>query len=288
MTDSPEVIETPAEAPAEAPSVTPHQQFLNMLPEDLRSDPTFEPYKGESVEEIVGKMAKSHVNVNKLVGADKNTVLKFPTSPDDKEAYNAIYEKLGRPTEVDGYELDRFTKDNPLADADKLKEFAQMAHDGGVSKEAFDKMVGFYYEMAGANGEAYQQNLDQTIEKYTEQLKSEWGDAYEAKTQKVIGILKEHATEDFKQLAADMPWIFDHPSVMKTIDNIVKTVSESGAPSSANTSADAPLSPDEAKAAISAMDGDESKMKILRDTSHPQRQHLLKEREKLFKYAYPG
>lgn len=283
---NPPASSAPPEPPAD--TLTAHQKFLNMLPEDLRADPTFEPYKGESIEEIVGKMAKSHVNVNKLVGADKNSILKFPSSPEDTKAYDAIYNKLGRPENMDGYELDKFTKDNELANADQLKQFAEIAHKSGVSKDAFDKMVGWYYQSITSEKEAFNTNLENQIEQYTNDLKKEWGEAYDSKTKKVLGVLKENATDDFKELAADYPWIFDHPAVMKTIDNIVKLSNESGAPSSAGTSADAPLSPDEARAAIAAMDGNADKMRILTDQSHPQREALLKERERLFKYAYPG
>lgn len=281
-------VETATSTTTAAPdqNLTPHQKFLSMLPEDLRTDPTFEPYKGESVEDIIGKLAKSHVNVNKLVGADKNAVLKFPTSPEDKEAYDAIYNKLGRPEAVDGYELDNYTKDNPLADADQLKQFAEMAHAEGVSKQAFDKMISWYYQTMGAQKEAFDTGLEKQIEEYTEQLKGEWGDAFDSKTTKIINTLKENATDDFKQLAADYPWVFDHPAVMKTIDNIIKMSAEDGAPSTAGTTGNAPMTPDEAKAAINAMDGDVEKMKILTTVGHPQRENLLKERERLFKFAY--
>lgn len=279
--------EPPQSPPSEqAQELTPHQQFLEMLPEDLRTEPAFIDFKGESVEEVLGKLGKSYINTKKLVGADKNAVLKIPNE-DNPEAMGEIYEKLGRPKDVDGYELGAY-KEVPGVDENGLKEIAELAYENGVSKKAFDAIVNKYFEQTGMQTEESQKALDAQIEEYQASLKKDWGDAYDAKTQKVLGILEQNATDDFKQLAADYPWIFDHPSVMKTIDNIVKMSAEDGGPSSSETSSNAPMTPDEAKAALAALDGDTQKRQIMMTPNHPQRDTLMKERAKLFAFAYPS
>lgn len=270
-----------------AQELTPHQQFLEMLPEDLREDPTFSPYKGESVNEIIGKLAKSHVNVNKLVGADKNAVLKIPSAEDDKEGWGAIYNKLGRPETVDGYDLDKY-KEVSGVDPEKLKEIAAIAHEDGVSAKAFSRIVDKYFEQAGAMQQTSEKDVEAAIEKYQEDLKGEWGEAYEAKTSKVLSTLKEKATPEFLQLAADFPYIFDNPAVIKTFDNIIKMSAEDSGVKTGSSGGNAPMTPAEARAAIAAMEGDSEKMKIMMTSGDPRRESLMQERDRLFKYAYPS
>ncbi len=277
--------ETTAVAETTEQAVTPHQEFLSGLPEELRSNPAFIKFNGESKDEIVGKLANSYVNVQKLVGADKNAVLKFPSSEEDKDGWNEVYSKIGRPDEVDGYDLDKY-KDAPGVQPDHLKELASVAHENGVSKAAFQGIVDKYFEQAGSVSQVSEQELEQTISGYTEQLKTEWGDAYEQKTNKILGTLKENATPEFLQLAADYPYVFDNPAVMKTFDNLIKMTSEDGGVKTAGSSASGALTPDEAKARIAAIHGDDEKMKILTTKGHPMRDSLIAERSKLFAAAY--
>lgn len=283
---SQEPVATPAPAsePAQTPELTPHQQFLEMLPEDLRESASFTKFSGDSVNDIVAKVAKSYTALEKLHGADKNAILKFPSSEED-EAWNEVYEKLGRPEDVKGYELDKY-KENPLYDESSLTEIAELAHQNGVSKKAFQAIVDKYYEQAGALTQQSDEEMERTAEQYVEALKKEWGDAYEQKTNKVLNTLKTHATDEFKQLAADYPWVFDHPAVMQTLDNIVKSSSEDGGPKAGETSSGA-LSPSEAKAQLAAFEINTQKMKALMTSGHPQRESLMQERERLFRQAYP-
>lgn len=286
MTTEAEVTpQQPAESNTTPPQLTPHQQFREMLPEDLRADPSFNPYTGESVNEIIGKLAKSYVNVNKLVGADKNAVLKIPNSPEDKDGWNNIYSKLGRPEKADGYEIDKF-KDVPGVDEKSLGEIAQIAYEKGVSKDALHAIVGKYLEQVGGQKTQGDAELTQAMEGYVNTLKKEWGDAYETKTNKVLETLKQKADPEFLKLAGDYPFIFDHPAVMKTMDALIKMTAEDSGVKQGGSSSNAPMTPNEAKAAIAAMEGDKEKMAILMNTSHPMREHLLAERTKLFKYAY--
>lgn len=290
MTDETTAIEVaPQEQVTQQPAaeLTPHQQFREMLPEELRADPSFNPYTGESVNEIVGKLAKSYVNVNKLVGADKNAVLKIPSSAEDKDGWNAVYSKLGRPEKVEGYEIDKY-KEVPGVDEKSLGEIAQVAYENGVSKNALNAIIGKYLEQAGGAKTVGEQELEQTIEGYAKTLKTEWGEAYDTKTAKVLETLKQKADPEFLNLAGDYPFIFDHPAVMRTMDALIQMRAEDPGVKSGGSSPSGPMTPNEARAGIAAMEGDQEKMKILMTQGHPMRDTLLAEREKLFKYAYPS
>lgn len=288
MTDEPIVetpTETPTETPVETPVQTPHQEFLGILPEEIRSNPAFVKFNGESKDEIISKLAGSYVNIEKLVGADKNHVLKFPSSEDDKEGWNAVYEKLGRPEDVTGYDIDKF-KETPGADPEILKGVAQVAHEHGVSKKALEAIVGSYFEQAGFAVEKNETAIEDTLKGYDETLRNDWGQAYEQKASKISMALKENADPEFLELAKQYPTIVDHPAFVKTIDNILKMTDEDAGIKTGGTSSQGSLTPDEAKAQIAAMQGDKMKMDALMNKDHPQHASVIAERSKLFKAAY--
>lgn len=267
-------------------TLTPHQQFLEMLPENLRSNPSFIKFDGKDTNEIISKMAGSYTNLEKLVGADKNAVLKIPASEEDKEGWSAIYEKIGRPETPDGYMDDKY-KELPGFDENNFKEIAQAAYEKGAPKAAVDAIVSKFFEQQGVVMQQSEAQTEQTLAQYEESLKKEWGDAYDQKTAKVLGVLKEKADPEFLELAKDYPWIFDHPAVMKTMDNILKMSAEdNGVKTGGNSSA--VMTPAEAKAQISAFNADSEKQKILMTPGHPMRETLLAEKSKLFKMANPS
>lgn len=284
-----EPVPTPANPPPEpaTPELTAHQQFLEMLPDDLKTDPSFTDFKGENINEVIGKLGKSYVNTKKLVGADKNALLKIPSSEDDADGWNAVYTKLGRPETPDGYKLEEKYKDIPGVVPENMKEITKIAHENGVSAKALDAIVGKYFEQAGAIEETSEAEVEKMQTGYIEALKGEWGEAYEQKTSKVLNSLKEHATPGFLELAADYPHIFDNPEVMKTLDNFIKLSSEDAGPRKGGSSGDAHMTPAEAMSEINKMEGDDEIKKIMLNSGDPRRGDLIARRTKLFEYAYP-
>lgn len=290
-----EVEEVPVEAPVDAapavaavPELTAHQKFLEMLPEDLRTDPSFMDFKGEDINEVIGKLGKSYVNTKKLVGADKNAVLKIPASEDDKDGWNAVYTKLGRPEKPDDYGIVEKYKDTPGVNVDGMKEIMQAAFDHGASTKVVNAIVGKYFEQNAAMAETSKEDVTKMQEGYVDALKKEWGGAYEQNTNKVLNELKKSADPEFLELAAAYPHIFDHPAVMKTLNTFVKMAGEDSGPSKGGTSGDAHMTPAEAQAAINEMDGNAETKKILLNPSDPRRQDILNRRSRLFSYAFPS
>mgnify|MGYP005710893237 FL=1 len=73
----PEATTAPAvETPAEVASGGSGNEFLNMIPEDLREHPSLSPIKD------IPNLARSYVNQSKLLGADK---LPLPANPTDED-----------------------------------------------------------------------------------------------------------------------------------------------------------------------------------------------------------
>ena len=87
--------EAPMQTPAEVASGGSGNEFLQMIPEELRQDPSLTPIKN------VENLARSYVNAQKLIGADK---IPMPVNPTDEDL-DRIYDRLGRPESPDGYEI---------------------------------------------------------------------------------------------------------------------------------------------------------------------------------------
>ena len=73
-------------------------------PEELRNEPSLRTFTDP------GALAKSYVNAQRMIGADKIAIPSKSATPDE---WREVYTKLGAPTEVGGYELG---DDAPLAD----------------------------------------------------------------------------------------------------------------------------------------------------------------------------
>lgn len=286
-TEATETTEATQAAPAtEAQTeLTGHQQFLEMLPEDMRSDPMFRNFDGENANEALGKMAKSYVNAQKLIGADPNAVLKIPANEEDA-AWNDIYSKLGRPETPEEYDLDSIKEVEGISE-DNLKEIAEVAHKNGVSNKALAAIAEVYKgQIEGLSGKS-DEEMDSIYKEYDQDLEKHFGSAFEARTSKIQEELKAKADPEFIQLAKDYPWIMDHPSVIKTFDNFIKASSESSGPKEGKGSGDHAMTPNEALAEINAMDGDKEIVKIMSNSSDPRQKELVAKRSKLFAMAYP-
>lgn len=277
---------TATEQKQDAPTLTPHQQFLEMLPDDLKSAPTFRNFTGDTLNDVVGKLAKSYVSAQSLVGLDKNAVLKIPSTPEDKEGWSAVYDKLGRPKEAKEYGIDEVAKAVEFdgIDGKFVEAISAKAHEMGVPKQAMQELAKMYFEHTKSGMTASQQEAEAMAQKYVDTVKKEFGDAYEARMKKITGTLSKVGDDEFKQLAADHAYIFDHPAVVRVFDKLMQQKAEDAGHDGDKGSGSGPLTPAEARAELAAIEGDPQNMKILTNLEDPRRDSLIKRRVELMKY----
>lgn len=161
----------PTPTPAAAPAPAPASWLDKLTPEDR----TYAESKGWKGDTPPDALFSSYKNLEKVWGADKaGRALMLPKDDSDTEALNTIYDKLGRPADPSGYEIN-------------LPE--------GVEPEFADKAKGWFHKaglstnQAKAVTEAYQaaeleqaQALEQRDATEKAALEKEWGAEY---TQKV-------------------------------------------------------------------------------------------------------
>jgi hypothetical protein len=285
--------ETPSLAPNDAPpsaptpeTMTDHQKFIETLPEELRADPLFKNHTSWDT------VAKSYKSAASMVGLDKNQVLRLPND-DTPEAWGEIYNKLGRPETADKYTLEKFVEAG--VDKEALSEYAQIAHASGVSDKAFQALVSKVIEKGAAGSELTAQQTEQQVKEWQSSLKTELGAAYDEKLSLAKTAVKTLGGEALIKEISAKPEIFENPAIIKTfvamgeqLQKIAIQTKEDNGFLPGQSNAQQAMTPNEAKAAIAALDADPVYKKAQFDSTHPQRKSLMEKRAQLFKYAYPG
>ena len=202
----PEAAPAPAiETPAEVASGGSGNEFLNMIPEDLREHPSLSPIKD------IPNLARSYVNQSKLLGADK---LPLPANPTDEDL-DRIADRLGRPEAATGYEI---PVDGQIVTEDVAKEFSEIAHKNRLTPSAASAILEYY---KGAVEKSVQADADAKHQAQVDSvaaLKAEWGSAYEQNVERAKAVAKEFSdVESITNIAlADGTNLGDHPEFIKT------------------------------------------------------------------------
>ena len=198
------------ETPAEVAQGGSGNDFLGMIPEELRDHPSLSPIKD------VENLARSYVNAQKLIGADK---IPMPVNPSDEDL-DRIYNRLGRPESPDGYQL---APDGNIVTEDLVKDFADFSHKLRLTPEQASGILDYYrssVEQSAAGSEEQAQAFRQTTE---ESLKSEWGRAYDQKLNQAVNAAKEFSNpEIFDLQLSDGSRLGDNPEFIKTFAKIAE------------------------------------------------------------------
>ena len=202
----PEATPAPAvETPAEVASGGSGNEFLNMIPEDLREHPSLSPIKD------VPNLARSYVNSQKLIGADK---LPLPANPTEEDM-GKIWDRLGRPEAASGYEI---VVDGTVVTEEVAKSFSEVAYELGLNKTQTSKLMDFYKSSA-------EDTIKEDIEKRNQNqidsvnaLKAEWGTSFEKKVGQAKAIADEFSDTEAitKIVLQDGTNLGDHPEFIKT------------------------------------------------------------------------
>lgn len=106
------------------------KSWLEGLPDDVKGDPSLKVFKD------VAGLAKSYVNAQKMLGADKVII---PNEKSSEADWNAFYQKLGRPDAADKYEIKG--PDGKPVENDIVKSFKSVAFEAGLSPKQVAKLA---------------------------------------------------------------------------------------------------------------------------------------------------
>lgn len=224
------------------PEATPQSSWYDTLDPDLKEHPSITKFKDP------GSLAKSYVELQKLIGKEKIVV---PTEKSTKEEWDAFYSKVGRPESATDYAVPELELPEEIKmRGEHLEAFRAKAHELGISKKAFAELYGFE---AGLRQQAYNQQLENVAKMKSESetsLRGEWGAAYEKKVDSAQKLIHnffggKELNPAFKVLANDKGFI-------KAMVEIAEKVGEDNIAGSPRLT----LTPKEATSQMNAMLGD--------------------------------
>ena len=201
----PEATPAPAiETPAEVASGGSGNEFLNMIPEDLREHPSLSPIKD------IPNLARSYVNQSKLLGADK---LPLPANPTDEDL-DRIADRLGRPETASGYEI---PVDGSIVTEDVAKEFSEIAHEARLTPTQAKRIMEYYKDAAEATMKDDADKRHQSQVDAMATLKAEWGSNYDKNIQRATELAEELSdTQSITRIVLqDGTNLGDHPEFIK-------------------------------------------------------------------------
>lgn len=186
------------------------KSWRDSLPEELRDN------KGLADVKDVGSLAQQFLDGQQMIGNSirvpgpeageeawkafhEKLTTKVPNliptpDPDNPDVMNTLYNKMGRPESAEKYE---HPKD---FDATKMKEFAQVSHELGLSSKQYLGLVSSLQEFTTQRQEAASEAFMTGIR----ELKQEWGIVYEDNVQLVDSVMKgTKAPEQLMELGAE-------------------------------------------------------------------------------------
>lgn len=221
MSNENQVAETPSENTVTELNNTPTiekqiESWKDSLPEDLRAEKAL-----ESIQDVQG-LAKSYVHAQKMIGTDKIPV---PNKYATEEDWQAVYAKLGRPENADGYEFN--FDENTEVDENALKNFKEAAHKYGLLPQQAQGIMNFYNEMTQNFMSDVNSKSEQARMNAEQSLKKEWGPAYDNKLNQAGAIANKYLDKDFMDVTlSDGTRLGDHPGFVKAFANIAGDLGE--------------------------------------------------------------
>jgi hypothetical protein len=160
----------------------------------------------------------SYRNLEKMLGGEK---LPVPKSPEDKDAWNAIYKAVGRPDAAAGYELDKI----PGIDVGMATKFAELAHANGLSAQAAQALAKFDLERTEAARTAANDAVEATIAADSDKLRQSWGQNFDANKEAASRAFKHSGLKEEDLAILDRS--LGHARTMELLSTFGRTMLES-------------------------------------------------------------
>lgn len=265
-------VSTPPPAAAPAASATPPPastaSWRDSLPDDLKSDPSLKHIAD------VASMAKSYVNAQKMIGADKIVVPGKNATP---EQWQETFRKLGLPESPDKYDLG-IPQGEKVNDA-FLKGFKENALKAGVLPQQAKALFDWYQNEAKTAQKTATEQYQQNIMKQRQALKEELGPMYDKKVGFAYAAAKEFGGDEVLKHLNDVG-LGDDPVVIKMLAKIGEAMGEDKVKSALGTRLG--KTPDEIDSEIGRLQGSQEYL----DASHPGHATAVATMQRLFNAKY--
>lgn len=182
------------------------------IPEEIRGHKSLEHIQD------VGALAKSYVNAQSMIGADKVAI---PGKHATDEDWGEVYRRLGRPDTPDGYELNNEMPEGAQSSDEMLNWFKNAAHEAGLTPSQAQRLLGGYNEFLGSMVANDSGQVQQIRENTEIELKREYGAAYNDMISNGNAVMQEFGEAGMSEIElADGRLLGDHPEMIRMMVNI--------------------------------------------------------------------
>jgi len=241
---------------------------------DVINHPSMENFKNP------GDLAKSWVNAQKLIGADKIPVPGENATP---EEWGLVYDRLGRPGNSEGYTLPEVKMPDgfPAADPVVTKGFKEQCHALGILPNQAAELYKWYQGVNGQQYEGMMTDRQTGITNAENSLRQEWGKAYDTNLGQAKAVLNQFGDENLTAYL-ESSGAGNDPHLIRFLANIGKNFGEDGLQGRPTSNV---MSPDEAKAEINSILADKQGAYFSKD--NPEHKMMVEKMADLHKMAYP-
>ena len=243
------------------------------LDSELQEDPSLKLIND------VPSLAKSYVNAQKMVGADKIPVPGKHATEDD---WKAVYQKLGLPKDVKEYGIEA-PKDAGFDD-EFIGQFKAAAHQANILPQQAQKLVNWFAEASKAAGENMQKQFQEREEQGLAKLKEEWGQAYNNKVAAANQALKDFADEGTRKFFYDN--LANNAQMIKFLATIHEKMGKEDIVRGNGGGGDPVYTPAEAQKEYNKIIGDMNHP--YHQKAHPGHKSAVEEVQRLFGMAFPS
>ena len=240
--------------------------------EEIKNAPSLRNFK--SMEGLV----KSFLSAQRMVGKSPHAVI-IPDDNATEEERNEFFTKIGRPESPDEYDIKPPENLNDIGlewNEESAKAFANKAHELGLTNKQAQDLVNWHNEITVSSLKSADEQIGMEYEKATQELKKEWGNAYESNVKLVdtfIGKLGLSELVINKGLAND-------PTFIKAMRGIAMKTSEDKF-----IEGDIHDTPSNAQEEINRIMGDKNHPYFNQD--HPSHSDAVKKMNELYTKAHP-
>ena len=210
-----------------------------------------------------------------------------PSDHSSPEEWEAFFQKVGRPSKADEYQLNKpdALKDIGL-DEKSLQEVKSLAHKNGLTQKQLGALGDWYFGTVAKSLESVNQQQVQAKESAINVLKQEWGSNFDANLQAaergaaIVGVGKEVFQAD--------PALANNAHFIKAMAKVAQMTAESSGVGLRNQGGSIGInSPESAKAEIARIRSDKAHPYNNTSARPSDRQAAVEAVQRLYAVAYP-
>jgi hypothetical protein len=253
-------------APTTAPEPSWRDSFTNA---EYKNDPSLLKFKS------IDDLAQSYKHLERSFGSNKISIPSEHATDDD---WKQVFRKLGNPEKLEDYKL----KAVEGVDETFIKGFVENAHKNGILPKQAEQLLGWYKEAMSEQAKAAEQQTQHQTQQVINELKQEWGKAFNDKILRAQSAVREFGGEELVNFLNESG-LGNNPVLVKLFAKLGDLTKEDSVPG--RESSRTVMTPSEAieKARV-IMNDKEHPFNI---PNHPNHQKALAEMQRIYELAYP-